>query len=92
LVPAVGLPKSGHRADKKGIDAVPLMKSDIGDADAVADGDAVIRITLREFPAPSDATPWESIQGFRRDKAARERFWSLKRWINKTDKAGDALR
>jgi hypothetical protein len=74
---------------KKGIDAVPLMRSGFtADADAVADRDAVIRITLREFPAPSDATPWESIQDFRKDQSARDKFWELKRWINKTGKAG----
>lgn len=80
---------------KKGIDAVALAKSsdvgsadDIDDIDDIADRDAVVRIALNEFPAPSDATPWESIEDFRRDKEARDKFWALKSWINKTAKAG----
>lgn len=56
--------------------------------DSVADRDAVVRLTLCEFPAPSDTTPWESIEDFRRDKDARNKFWDLKRWINKAGKSG----
>ena len=74
---------------KKGIDAVPIMSpfEDL-DIDAEADRDAVIRLTIRSFPVPTDVTPWEAIADFRSDKEARDKFWSLKQWINKVGKNG----
>lgn len=74
---------------KKGIDAVPIMSpfEDL-DIDAEADRDAVIRLTIRSFPVPTDITPWEAIADFRSDKEARGKFWSLKQWINKVGKNG----
>lgn len=74
---------------KKGIDAVPIMNQfeDIN-LDADADRDAVIRLTIREFPIPSDVTPWEAIQDFKHDKQAQDKYWALRQWINKTGKSG----
>ncbi len=71
-----------------GIDAVAVPTGlEAENADAVADRDAVIRISLREFPFPSEATSWDVINNFRRDEAARAQFHRLKQWINKTGKA-----
>jgi len=74
---------------KKGIDAVPIMNpfQDM-DLDADADRDAVIRLSIREFPIPSDVTPWEAIHDFKHDKEAQEKYWALRQWINKTGKGG----
>ncbi|TAN71216.1 MAG: hypothetical protein EPN17_02175 [Methylobacter sp.] len=74
---------------KKGIDAVPIMNQfEDMDLDSGTDRDAVIRLTIREFPIPSDLTPWEAIQDFKRDKEAQDKYWSLRKWINKTGKSG----
>jgi len=68
-----------------GIDAVPLTRSNVlNHADAVADRDTVVRLTLLNFPAPSDTTPWESVEEFRRDPDARRKYSQLKKWINET--------
>jgi hypothetical protein len=72
-----------------GVDAVAVpSKIEPQSADATADRDAVVRIVLREFPTPSNSTPWENIEEFHRDDAARTEFHRLKQWINKTGKAG----
>lgn len=74
---------------KKGIDAVPIVNQfEDMDLDANADRDAVIRLTIREFPVPSDITPWEAIQDFKHDKDAQDKYWALRRWVNKTGKCG----
>ncbi|WP_412536993.1 hypothetical protein [Marinobacter sp. MIT932201] len=73
----------------KGIDAVPISNpyEDL-DIDSDITRDSAVRLTLREFPVPSDLTPWEGIQEFRADKEARDRFWELKKWMNKAGKSG----
>ena len=69
---------------KKGIDAVPIMNQfeDL-DIDQKVDRDTAVRLTIREFPVPSDLTPWEAIIDFRNDEDARKKFWDLKDWMNK---------
>jgi len=72
-----------------GIDAVPITNpyQDM-DIDSDINRDAAIRLTLREFPVPSEITPWESIEEFRQDPEARKNFWELKKWMNKVGKSG----
>jgi len=72
-----------------GVDAVAVPTGmEVQNADAVATREAVVRITLGEFPLPSDATPWDAVQSFRHDENARAQFARLKQWMNKTGKAG----
>ncbi|HFQ5433778.1 TPA: hypothetical protein ACGVBV_004286 [Vibrio vulnificus] len=73
----------------KGIDAVPISHpfEDL-DIDSEITRDSAIRLTLREFPVPSDSTPWEGIRDFRSDKEATDKFWELKQWMNKAGKSG----
>ncbi len=74
---------------KKGIDAVPIMNQcENVDLDAEVDRDEVIRLTIREFPMPSDKTPWEAIQDFKKDQEAQDKYMALRKWINKTGKSG----
>lgn len=74
---------------KKGVDAVPIMGPfENLDVDHSADRDSVIRLTLRQFPVPSNVTPWEAISEFRDDKQARDSFWTLKNWMNRVSKNG----
>jgi len=80
---------NAQKLRSKGIDAVPISHpyEDL-DIDAEVTRDSAVRLTLREFPIPSDVTPWEGIQEFRCDKEARDRFWELKKWMNKAGKSG----
>lgn len=72
-----------------GIDAVAVPESlSAEDSDAAVTRDRVIRIVLREFPSPSDSTPWEAIQDFRDDRDAVAKFARLKSWINRTGRSG----
>lgn len=72
-----------------GVDAVAVpSKLEPQDSDATADRDVVIQIVLQEIPAPSDSTPWENIEDFRRDQKSRAEFSRLKQWINKMGKTG----
>jgi hypothetical protein len=74
---------------EKGIDAVPISHpyQDL-DVDAEVTRESAVRLTLREFPIPSDSTPWEGIRDFRSDKDARDKFWDLKKWMNNAGKSG----
>ncbi len=65
-----------------GIDAVAVPQAALGDLDAPATRDVVIRITLLEFPTPSELTPWEEITEFRGNSDARAQWFRLKRWMN----------
>jgi hypothetical protein len=70
-----------------GIDAVAIPSvATPQDVDSKANRDTVIRLTLTEFPSPSDDSSWRDIIEFRRDPQAKAQFARLKAWINKTAK------
>lgn len=66
-----------------GIDAVAVpTDNEPYDIDSKAERETVIKITLYNFPTPSDETPWENIIDFRKDKIANEQYLRLKNWMN----------
>lgn len=67
---------------KHGIDAVALPEKFSPNVDARASRDDIIQIVLKEFPYPSDLTPWEAIRDYREDKESRAQWIRLKAWIN----------
>ncbi len=73
----------------KNIDAVAVGSADTPIIlDRKADRDDVIKITLGQFPIPSDITPWENIVSFKKEERTTEQFYRLKNWINKTGREG----
>ena len=75
--------------EKHGVDAVAVPNSlESENVDAPAGHEAVIRITLREFPVLYDSTPWQSVVEFRMDKEVRSQFSRLKNWINNVARNG----
>jgi len=73
---------SGIRLNN-GVDAVAVpSENEPYHIDGKADRETVIRITLNNFPSPSDTTPWENILDFKKDKKANEQHLRLKQWIN----------
>jgi hypothetical protein len=75
--------------EKFGVDAVAVPNSlESENVDAPVGYEAVVRITLREFPVLYDSTPWSQIIEFRSDEDTRSQFPRLKQWINKSAKAG----
>lgn len=43
---------------------------------------AVLRVVLKQFPVPSETTPWETVLDFRRDEASMLKYRRLRHWIN----------
>ncbi|MGF7183819.1 hypothetical protein [Tunturiibacter psychrotolerans] len=75
--------------EKFGVDAIAVPNSlESENIDTPVGQEAVVRITLREFPVLSDSTPWNQIIEFRSDAEARSQFPRLKQWINKTVRTG----
>jgi hypothetical protein len=73
----------------KRVDAVAVGTSETPiELDQPADRDTVIKITLGEFPTPSDSTSWESILDFKKEANTLEQFQRLKSWMNKTGREG----
>lgn len=75
--------------EKFGVDAVAVQNAlESENADAPAGYEAVVRITIREFPVLYDSTPWNLIMEFRADEESRAQFPRLKKWINNTARSG----
>lgn len=75
--------------EKFGVEAVAVPTSlESENVDAPAEYEAVVRITLREFPVLYDSTPWSQIIDFRSDEEVRSQFPRLKQWINRTVRTG----
>ena len=73
----------------KGIDAVAIGTSEQEeDIDATVHRTSVIRITLSEFPMPSDQINWENIIEFKSKTESQLQFQQLKVWMNKISKSG----
>jgi hypothetical protein len=66
-----------------GIDAVAVpTENEPFDIDSKAERETVIKITVNNFPTPSDATSWENILDFKKDKVAASQHLRLKAWMN----------
>lgn len=66
-----------------GIDAVAIpTEEEQYNIDGALDRQAVIEITLNNFPIPSEQTAWESIIDFKKSDKAMEQFRRLKVWMN----------
>lgn len=78
------------RADHD-LDAVAVGDERLIGIDSSADRSEVIRVTLKALPVPSDLTPWEEIEEFRRDPDSRLKHLRLKAWINKVGKQNTPL-
>jgi hypothetical protein len=75
--------------ENHGVDAVAVPNAlESENVDAPATHEAVVRITLREFPVLYDSTPWNQITEFRADEKARSQFPRLKQWINRCVRTG----
>jgi hypothetical protein len=66
------------------LDAVAVGLPDTPiEVDKKADRDTVIKITLNQFPIPTNTTSWENILDFKQNSKSIEQFTRLKSWINK---------
>lgn len=73
----------------RGLDAVVVSPPDkFQNVDSTVTRDSVVRISLSEFPMPSDSTSWENIIEFRKNEKHKIQFQHLKVWMNKMGKSG----
>jgi len=69
-------------------DAYPLLDSNIfstqGEQASKSD---VLQIVINALPVPDESTPWEQILEFRSDSDSKDRFPSLRNWMNEVARA-----
>lgn len=70
--------------EQHSMDAYPIIDSDLSfELGTVADKTNVVEIVLNSLPTPDESVSWEQILEYRGDPGTRDKFLSLRRWMNK---------